>query len=750
MEPDQAFLKKLLAAFAAEAREHLEEISTGLRELQTADDAWREHWVEVIFRETHSLKGAARAVNKQGIEVLCQAAEGLFAKLQKEQSAPSDNMIETLFRAVDLIAADLDDPDSLSAETVDQTVDALQQLQDDSSAAVPSEKPAPKVTGKPSAPPKENKPAPASPAHTPETVRVSQERLEQIMRESEELLSLKLSSEHRAKELHGISQNLSDLKSRLSGMLPLLRRLDRSGLTDRLREQVGQMQDELDPLELQMGTVCRNAGHDAATAARFVDTLHDSMRDLLMVPFSGSLSMMHKVVRDLCNEQGKKVRLNISGGDVEADRRILEGMKDPFLHLIRNSMDHGIETPEERRSKNKPEEGTISISISQIDSGKVHITVEDDGRGLDPDRIRERLVDRQIVTQDDADAMTDEQLASSIFLSGLSTSQNVTSISGRGVGMSVVRECVERFGGSVSVKPRKPYGVSFSIILPVGIVTFRGILVRCGDRQFVLPTPAVERMERIPLDAVKTVENRETVPAGNQTLPLERLSGLLDLPVQARSAEKETLLALVICAGSRRLALEVDEVLREQEVLVKSLGPQLKRVRNISGVAVLGTGGLAPILNVHDLINASILGGARPAVAPPVSAEPSFADGKKSVMVAEDSITSRMLLKNVLESAGYQVETAVDGAAAFAALKTGRFDALVSDVDMPRMNGFVLTERVRGDRNLADLPVVLVTSLASQEDKERGIDAGANAYIVKSSFDQSNLLSVLDRLLQTG
>jgi two-component system chemotaxis sensor kinase CheA len=193
------------------------------------------------------------------------------------------------------------------------------------------------------------------------------------------------------------------------------------------------------------------------------------------------------------------------------------------------------------------------------------------------------------------------------------------------------------------------------------------------------------------------------------------------------------------------LALEVDEVLREQEVLVKGLGSQLVRVRNISGIALLGPGELAPILNVHDLVKSSIRGGTRPVTTALVAG----GKKKKSIMIAEDSITSRMLLKNVLESVGYHVEATVDGAAALAELKTGNFDALVSDVDMPRMNGFVLTERIRADRKLANLPVILVTSLASQEDKERGIEAGASAYIVKSSFDQSNLLSVLDRLLET-
>ncbi|QHI69699.1 hybrid sensor histidine kinase/response regulator [Tichowtungia aerotolerans] len=758
MEMDKAFLKKLRAAFAVEAQEHLEEIATGLRSLKSADEEQRAHWVEVIFRETHSLKGAARAVNKPGIETLCQAAEGLFAKLQKEQTAPTETAIDLLYQVLDLIEADLKNPETLSKQEIDAVVSALKRLQDEKNGSSPTEK---KPVAKPPAPAPEekNRKEPTPVSVTPNTLRVSQDRLEQIMRESEELLSLKLSTEHRAGELQKLSRKISEWKKTWSNIMPVLRQLTQaaeknSGLSEKsLRPKIEQLQhtlesikDEIDPLELQTGTILQNARNDASSVARFVDSLHGNMRELMMMPFSSSLSMMHKVVRDLSNEQNKPVELEITGGNVEADRRILEGMKDPFLHLIRNSIDHGIESPEERAAKNKPEKGTVSISIAQIDSGKVHITVEDDGRGLDLNKLRKTLISQQIVSPEDAEKMTEEQLASSIFFSGLSTSEQVTSISGRGIGTSVVREKVESLGGSVSVTPRKPWGTSFSIILPVGLATFRGILVQSGDSQFVLPTPSVERMLRVPLNDIKTVEGRETITVADQALPLETLSVLLEQPSPVRSADKETLLALVICAGSQRFALEVDEVLREQEVLVKGLGPQLMRVRNVSGIAVLGTGELAPILNVHDLIKSSIVGGSRPAVAAAAAPLPA-SSRKKSVMVAEDSITSRMLLKNVLESSGYHVATAVDGAAAFAALKTGEFDALVSDVDMPRMNGFVLTERVRADRKLAELPVVLVTSLASQEDKERGIEAGASAYIVKSSFDQSNLVSVLNRLI---
>lgn len=749
---DEAFLKKLLAAFTVEAREHLEIIATGLRELQSGDETVRAKRLESIFREMHSLKGAARAVNKRNIERICQAVESLFSRLQKVQSAPAENAWTTLYRAMDMIEADLENPEGASENEIDGIVAALERVNYGNNSASPAEKFEPVVSKPELTEPLE--PILVTAPRKQESLRVSQERLEQVMRESEELLSFKLSANHRVEELDRLAKTVTDWKKTWTGIAPILRQFNQPGASvetlksqlAKLRQHLEQIQDELDPLDLKTASIRHHARQDATAITRFVDSLHEGLRGLMMTPFSSTLSMLHKTVRDLSSEQKKQVELKITGGDVEADRRILEGMKDPLLHLIRNSIDHGIETPDERIDAGKPPYGMIDITIAQIDAGKINITVEDDGRGLNLDRIRQALIDKKLESSETAKSMAAEQVADSIFISGLSTSQKVTEISGRGVGMSVVRERAESFNGQVSVTPRKPWGTTFSIVLPVTVATFRGILVRTGTRQFVFPTPAVEQMVRIPLTEVKTVENRNTITVAGKVLPLELLSELLELPPVERTTTRDGLLALIVCAGGQRFALEVDEVLREQEVLVKRLGPQLARVRNISGVALLGPGELAPILNIHDLIKSSIRGGAHPIATAPAT----VGKKKKSIMIAEDSITSRMLLKNVLESVGYHVEAAVDGAAALAELKTGRFDALVSDVDMPRMNGFVLTERVRADRKLANLPVILVTSLSSQEDKERGIEAGANAYIIKSSFDQSNLLSVLDRLLEAG
>jgi two-component system chemotaxis sensor kinase CheA len=277
--------------------------------------------------------------------------------------------------------------------------------------------------------------------------------------------------------------------------------------------------------------------------------------------------------------------------------------------------------------------------------------------------------------------------------------------------------------------------------LPTTLATFRGLLVRASERRFVLPSAQVERALRVAPSAVRTVENRETIELAGQALALVWLAEVLELPSRRHDGEQDFLYIVVVAAAGKRIGFVVDEVIADQEVLVKSLGPQLRRVRNIAGATVLGAGTVVPILNPPDLIKAAMR------LEPGTPAEPAPVAAAKSLLVAEDSITARALLKGILEANGYRVATAVDGMEALAALRAGQFDLLVSDVEMPRMDGFELTARIRQEPRLKELPVVLVTALDSAEDRSRGIDVGADAYIVKSSFDQSNLLEVIGRLV---
>ncbi|MDY6845155.1 MAG: response regulator, partial [Thermodesulfobacteriota bacterium] len=438
-------------------------------------------------------------------------------------------------------------------------------------------------------------------------------------------------------------------------------------------------------------------------------------------------------------------------GEVEIDRRILEEMKDPLIHLLRNAIDHGLEDPEKRAEMQKPCSGIINLTVSQSEGNKVEINLSDDGGGIDLVKVKEKAIRKGFLSQGGADALKDEEIMLFIFRSEISTSPIITEISGRGIGLAIVQERVEQLGGVLSVETKLGVGTSFTMQLPVTQATFRGVLVRIGESLFILPASHVERVMRIEQEHIKTVENKATMPLDGWVLPFCDLGDVLKIsrqktPQKGNQSDSTALVTVMILGtGEKRVAFCIDEVIGEQEVLVKNLGKQLSRVPNIAGATILGTGKIVPALNVNDLLKSSHY-----TTHIPTDTKMNWREeevGEKSVLVVEDSITSRVLLKNILEADGYLVHTAFDGRDAYTILKTERFDVVVSDVEMPRMNGFELTAKIRSDPRLAEVPVVLVTSLDSREDRERGIDVGADAYIVKSSFDQTNLLEVIRRLV---
>jgi two-component system chemotaxis sensor kinase CheA len=372
----------------------------------------------------------------------------------------------------------------------------------------------------------------------------------------------------------------------------------------------------------------------------------------------------------------------------------------------------------------------------------VEITLSDDGKGIDPERLRASAMKSGLLEAEEVRALTDEEALMLIFQSGLSTSPIITDISGRGLGMAIVREGVESLGGKISLSSLPEKGTRFTLSLPVTLATFRGVIVREWGQQFVIPTACVRRAARVRRSDIRTVENRETVSLDGMPHALVRLGSLLGMAEPADRTEKDVLPVVAAGTGDSIVAFVVDGVLNEQEVLLKPLGGILKRVRNVGGVTVLGSGKVVPVLHCGDLVKSALKGTVRS-----LSAQGEAGEAPPAVLVAEDSITSRALLKNILTAAGYAVHTAADGQEAWETLSRGEISLVVSDVEMPGMNGFELTSKIRSEERLSDLPVILVTSLESAEDRERGVVAGADAYIVKSDFDQGALLDVIRRLL---
>jgi two-component system chemotaxis sensor kinase CheA len=731
MSKDNDFLKRLLATFKIEADEHIRAISSGLIELEHATDPKRQtEIIEAVFREAHSLKGAARAVNMTEIETICQAVEGVFSSLKKKEISFSPDLSTIIYKATDNIEKILLTPQEKRHEETSSR-ELIQQLEGVSKGALHLQEVKPTEVQEAFF---VQKPTPT------ETIRISKTKLDSIFVQTEELLSAKQVARQRVEELREMKAKLADWeKGRRTSRLPT---------SEFWEGQADFIQSHLHNL----AAMERSAEQDLYALSTMVDNLLEEVKKVLMFPFSSLLEIFPRFVRDLSLDRGKEVELVIRGTEIEIDRRILEEMKDPLIHLVRNCVDHGIEKPEERERKGKTRGGMIVITVSQKSGGKVEVSVFDDGAGIDLNEVKRSALKLGILSEEEAANLNDQKALSLIFQSGVTTSSMITDISGRGLGLVIVQEKVEKLGGTVSVETNGHKGTTFRLLLPLTVATFRGILVRVGESLFVLPTMSVESVLRLNGEEIKTVENRETIQFDGQAVSFVRLGEVLGLgtsalPRSGKGNKRESGKGPVVVLGSRgkRMAFSVDEVISEQEVLLKDLGKQLVRVKNILGATVLGTGRVVPVLNVSNLMKSAIEVSTAPAeaIVPLIEEEAR----KKSILVVEDSITARTLLKNILESAGYEVRTAFDGKDAVTALRTEAFDLVVSDVDMPRMNGFNLTENIRADKKLSELPVVLVTALESREDRERGVEVGANAYIVKSSFDQSNLLEVIGRLI---
>lgn len=753
---DQEFRQRLLATFKIEADEHINAMVSGLMELEkTGEPGKQSAIVESAFREAHSLKGAARAVNLQEVEARCQALESRFSSLKAGEVHLSSAVLDEFHHVLDDLASLL----RPSIETTQQ------------------EQPTPQATAPPPAIPEpmpdagETTEAWGTVAVTPGsveavketagegTLRISAAKLDSLFLQAEELLASKLAARRRVTDMKETAAALGAWQRKLAEITSDIRRMEHLCRNDRAENRWGRdrkhverilqhlegEETTLKSLQGDFAVQLRATNQDARFLAARVEGLVEEMKHALMMPFSTILDLFPKLVRDLSRQQNKEVEFVMEGGEVEVDKRILQEMKDPLTHLLRNAIDHGIESPAARAAAHKPPMGHVKLVITPRDAARIEIRVEDDGAGVQLERVLGAAVKQGFLSGAEADRLEAKAILPLVFRSGLSTNPILTDLSGRGLGLAIVQEKVDKLGGTLSAETNPHAGTIFRMVLPVTLATSRGILVRAGGQTFILPTSGVERVASAVLQDVKTVEGRDTIEIGGKALAFVGLETVLELPSRRAPANDGSKRPLVVLNwAGQRVAVGVEEVLGEQEVLVKKPAEPFAQVRYLAGATVLGTGEAVPILAVREVVEAAAKAGAGTARQTASTPGP---EKRNSILVAEDSITARSLLKGILESAGYRVRTAVDGADAFTTLKTEAFDLVVSDVEMPRLNGFGLTAKIRADKELTEIPVVLVTALESREDRERGIDVGADAYLVKSSFDQSNLLEIIKRLI---
>lgn len=795
---DEDFRQKLLATFRDEADEYLGTIVQGLIDLEKAGPNPDPVILEQVYRKVHSLKGAARAVKLKEIGIICQNLENVFYSIKQGASSPDEAAYDTFHRALKAIKTMIsggfirDEPGSEFNSVIRDLEGITTSIRKEPGPASSSPS-----YGTPIPPPESLLPAgrpvpgleylshntrtaffsdtltvtpdtaqgpiqsgntnvPPLSSITPEgTVRIAASRLDSLIAGSDDLLTTRLFITHRSHELEELMTRFSLWrwnKTVVSSDLHRIRKfsLDRAHSVlpadlilplQSVMESIQYDHDFIKEIQHALSAHIRAIEQDSIALEASTSGISELIHDAVMLPVSSFLKPFSGFVREYSREMGKKVDLVIEGGEIEIDRRILNALKDPLLHLINNCIDHGIEYPDIRTVRKKPVQGIIRIRIIPLSGTKVGIEVSDDGNGIHCQLIRAAAVSAGIITRNEAEKLIDEEVIWLIFRSGMSVKPSVTDISGRGLGLAIVEETITRLGGNVSVSSVPGSGTIITLWVPVRLATLRGVVVQSGNQMYVIPMKQVRQVIRVRPDTIRSMNNRAVITVQHETIGVIQLASALGIEGKTIPAEGTGYIPVIILGyGAGKIACVVDRVIREQEIVIRPLGSQLRRVKRITGAVILGDGTVALVIDPIELIQEALTAGKHP----PVTAG---ASKPYRVLVVEDSVTSRSLLQTILEKEGCAVLTAIDGIDAFAILKDNEVDLVVSDVDMPRMSGFTLTEKIRADSRLAKLPVVLVTSLDSPEDEAHGYAVGADAYVIKSSFEKGNFISLIRRFL---
>jgi two-component system chemotaxis sensor kinase CheA len=761
--------EELRTLYKEASADHIQKIEAGLLHLEK--NPLDQAQLEQLLRETHSLKGDSRMLGVKDVETLTHQMEDILGGVKRGERVFTPGMFECLYQGLDAvrkIATEAVTGQSagisvfhvlaqlMGADSSEALPDAKETAQQSNSAAsteVNGEKPLvfkdAVQTSEPTLPAAEVIAQVSD--YQIDTIRVESQKLDKLLTQASELAVTKGQIGDRVAEIDEILALWEEWGREAFVSRQTFDELERRWQTTELQPLqnfYNLVETRLEQLGFLLNRLRSTTFEDNTKLETVANELESGIHSLRLLPFSTIFNLFPRTVRDLAKQQGKEVNLVIEGGDNSVDKRILEEMKDPLLHLLRNAIDHGIETPQERLSLGKPAMATIRLRGYQVGS-TVSIEVIDDGRGLDVEAIKQAAMDRGVRSPKELAQMPTAEIQALIFAPGFSTRTAVTEISGRGVGLDVVRANVERLKGNIQVEFTPLQGCLFRITLNSSLATTDALIVQVSQHPYAIPVGFVESMQLVSPQEVFATEGSQTLPFQGESVSVAWLADLLGLPVKTPTSTKalhaasKTIPCMILRIGSERLALLVDTIVEQLDIVLKPQSQLLKRVRNISGATILGTGEVCMVLNPPDLFKS-----ARKAIASVTVKElAQQAQVKQKILLVEDSIPIRTQMKRILESAGYEVTAAVDGEDGFNKLLCGTFAAVVSDVQMPNLDGLGLVAKLRQLREYKDLPVILVTTLASDEDKRLGHQAGANAYITKGDFEQGVLLDTLRRLI---
>lgn len=735
-------MKKFLLRFVDEAREHIVQLGAGLDALES--DPNDVESVNAIFRSAHTIKGSSRMLKLISISTTAHHLEDLLNVMRDGGVRYTSELGRLLYRGLDAIAAlvelvangaPLPEADALLctelAEAAQHSLASMlvptltqpevhEMALSTAGVAEPETQTSPEIE-RPSVR-VENDSRKASAPKSAETVRVRLSKLDDMTKLMGEVVSCHSTARQslvRIREIEKMQVDASLAKN------PQWRRMQTL-----LREFGNNLRDDLTRQNL------------------LVDELHSNILTMRMLPLAMVFDSVGRTMRALAMTMGKQIECTVQGADMELDRQIIDAVGEPIMHLLRNALDHGIEMPEQRMAKGKAATGKISLCARQ-DGAFVMIEIADDGNGIALAALREKLVKKKILSQEKVDALPDSEVLDFIFLPGFSTSQIITEISGRGVGLDVVKRCiVDELQGEISVDTQPGKGSIFSLRLPMSLALMRVLLVTVNDTPFGFSAASVVEFMRVSASSFLSVSERQVVVIRNEFVPVVSLAVLLGLPKRSAKIDMgvnanhiEGSLLLVVKVRTEKMAFVVEALFDERDMVVKPMPNHLRRFSLVTGMVTTGKDELVNILHVPGLFER-----ARTLAIAPSERLQTVARVNR-ILVVDDSINTREIEKDVLEAHGYQVILAEDGSDGLRKAQENHFDAILTDVEMPNMDGFTLTEHLRQLEKYQHTPIIIITSRAKEEDKRRGIAVGADAYIVKGDFEQSSLVEILGRLL---
>jgi chemotaxis protein histidine kinase CheA len=751
---------KFLARFVEEAREHCLRISAGLLDLEhSSSDV---ETLNSLFRSAHTIKGSSRMMKLVAITELSHHMEDVLDGVRGGKVSLSAPLADLLFRAVDALSAMLDTvaagaqlpeapkvlcgelstaakasdiqgdvsppPQIIPPAVVLAPIEAMPvEVSEAVSARPPIQGSEPNAASSATAA-EDTRPAkPAGKVKQMDYLRINAVKLDDVIRLMGEIVSEQSKIRRQVWRLHEIERATERFMVRVA-------------------ESCGTQEGRVELAEAgaaihqSLRLAVRSMSDTVIMQDHLVGDLRETSLSLSMLPLSTVFDTLRRTVRDLAREHGKDIDFVVNGGETELDRKIIERIGDPLIHMIRNSLDHGLETPEDRKAAGKPAKGILTLSAF-YDGGCVTIALSDDGKGVSAERIREKALSKRLYDADILAHMSRSEITNLIFLPGFSTSPIITDLSGRGVGMDVVRKnIVDDLKGTIVIDTKEGKGTTFFLRLPLNLAVFQLFMVSVNGLVCALPATSIAKMLSVHKDEIIDIVHKQAIRVQEQIIPVESLASILGRPCETEGHTDERLL-VIVRDGSEMLGLMVDEILGREEMVVKPLPGHLQNLRLVSCVTIDEENSIVNVLHVPELFKlARELG-------QPARPHAPAGESRATILVVDDSFNTREIEKSILEAYGYFVITASDGQEALEMTRDQMYDLVITDVEMPRLDGFSLTERLRNDDRYRNIPIIIVTSREKDEDKKRGITVGADAYIVKGAFDQSNLLETVRNLI---